>query len=190
MIDSTDRPTTIERWTRVFVYGTLMEGLYNSDCLGRAARKIATHVRLPGYRLRDLGSFPGMVEAPGDRIAGVYGEVWEVLDGAIADMDRLEGHPTFYRRVGVVVPGVGAAQTYLYVAEWGQDKPLVPCGDWRTLEEGRGRFATIADDDDDGAWANWDDDEIVAMAEAAVADLDDAEIAELASEAPVDLGVS
>ncbi len=70
---------------RVFIYGTLLQGLERSDalassrCLGPA---------LTGAALYDLGSFPGIKD--GD--APVVGELSEVDEAVLERLDRIEGY--------------------------------------------------------------------------------------------------
>lgn len=84
---------------RVFVYGTLMKNCYNHEwymkeqkCLGQAV--------LPGYALYDLGSFPGIVPNEGER---VLGQVYEVEQQCLEQLDILEGNGQLYSRRPVEV---------------------------------------------------------------------------------------
>lgn len=83
--------------TLLFVYGTLKQGLSNHAYL--AGQKLLGPARTqPGYRLFEVGGYPGMVPWPSDRV-GVTGEVWEVDDQALAELDAFEGVPEgLYRR--------------------------------------------------------------------------------------------
>lgn len=75
--------------TRVFVYGTLKRGFSNHHFLrGQTFLGMATTV--PGYRLFSLGDYPGLVHWEGDA-QSVQGEVWQVDDACLADLDVLEG---------------------------------------------------------------------------------------------------
>jgi gamma-glutamylaminecyclotransferase len=74
--------------TLVFVYGTLKRGGSNHHYL--AGQKFAGEARTPpGFRLFDLGEYPGMV-AQGDDRTGVSGEVWAVDADCLARLDVLE----------------------------------------------------------------------------------------------------
>ncbi len=74
--------------TRVFVYGTLKTGLSNHGWL-RGQTLLGRAVTEARYRLFDLGGYPGMVqEEDGLPIAG---EVWEVDEAGLAQLDILEG---------------------------------------------------------------------------------------------------
>ena len=87
------------RKVKVFVYGTLMSGFGNNRVLGKDAALIGRgYIR--GYSMLDLGAYPGI------RIAGncprgkgiVHGELWEISEGALIQVDALEGAPTLYER--------------------------------------------------------------------------------------------
>jgi gamma-glutamylaminecyclotransferase len=81
----------------LFVYGTLKRGCGNHHHLAdqhfvRVARTA------PGYRLYDLGGYPGIAAKPDDR-DGVVGEVWSVDAEALKRLDDFEGvHEGLYRR--------------------------------------------------------------------------------------------
>ncbi len=113
--------------TRVFVYGTLMRGepnhrlLAGADYLGRARTE-------PAFELVDLGAFPAMV--PGGRTA-VSGEVYAVDDPTLAALDRLEGHPRFYRRRAVRLDDGTDVLAYLLEARQVRGRRRIPGGDWR-----------------------------------------------------------
>jgi gamma-glutamylcyclotransferase (GGCT)/AIG2-like uncharacterized protein YtfP len=83
--------------TLLFVYGTLKRGCSNHRYL--ADQTLVGIARTPpGYRLYDLGGYPGMVSRPDDTL-GVTGEVWSVDDDALERLDRFEGlHEGLYRR--------------------------------------------------------------------------------------------
>jgi gamma-glutamylaminecyclotransferase len=102
--------------TLVFVYGTLKRGGSNHRCL--AGQKFVGEGRtLPGFRLFDLGEYPGMVPHVDDR-AGVSGEVWAVDADCLARLDVLEGIAEgLYRREFITLLPPFAdrpIETYLY----------------------------------------------------------------------------
>lgn len=103
----------------LFVYGTLKRGCKNHRQL--AGQRFLGEARtVPGYRLYDLGDYPGMVEVPEDG-EGVWGEIWAVDEVALARLDAFEGvGEGLYRRepVRLLSPHGGGAmgvETYLYV---------------------------------------------------------------------------
>lgn len=56
---------------------------------------------ISGYRLYDLGGYPGIVARPDDT-TGVVGEVWSVDESALQRLDEFEGvHEGLYRRESV-----------------------------------------------------------------------------------------
>ena len=103
--------------TPIFVYGTLKQGSSNHSSLaGQHFLGLARTV--PGYRLYEVGGFPGMVAWPDDR-HGVTGEVWSVSSPCLDELDALEGiSEGLYQRVPVPLQQPFAslgAQTYLYL---------------------------------------------------------------------------
>lgn len=113
--------------TRVFVYGSLLSGQGNHGLL--AASEFVGPARTPPcYSLHDLGSFPGLV-AEGEQ--AVEGEVYNVGPDTLARLDRLEGHPRFYRREQIVVDDGSAAETYLLPRERVAGRPVIASGSWR-----------------------------------------------------------
>lgn len=97
---------TTPRTHKVFVYGSLLSGLYNNTVLthdrvhaGKFSfrlvpmanpGKLLSKTRTVGkFRMYDLGSFPAVT--PGGT-APVLGEVWAVTDAGLEALDRLEGY--------------------------------------------------------------------------------------------------
>lgn len=84
----------------IFVYGTLKRGGSNHHFLADQVFVGAARTA-PGFRLHDLGGYPGMVPHAGDR-DGVAGEIWEVDDACLRRLDGLEGLAEgLYRRARV-----------------------------------------------------------------------------------------
>lgn len=54
----------------------------------------------PDFTMIDLGSFPGVIKitTDGQPHAHIQGEVWEVNDEVLEQLDGIEGHPEFYER--------------------------------------------------------------------------------------------
>lgn len=98
--------------TSLFVYGTLCPGASNHGLIAsqvHSARPASTRGILV-----DLGGIPAMI--PGDGL--VMGVLLEVDKAALKLTDRLEGVPTFYRRVEATVrledESTTTAWTYRY----------------------------------------------------------------------------
>ena len=116
---------------RVFVYGTLLSGEPNHRLLSgaRLIRRAKTPAR---YRFASLGPFPGM--ARGGRVS-VHGEVYEVTSAELADLDRLEGHPRFYKRQVIRLSDDDEVLAYLLEQRQIEGRPTIPSGDWRQAAE-------------------------------------------------------
>ena len=102
--------------TLVFVYGTLKRGGSNQHYL--AGQKFVGVARTtPGFRLFDLGQYPGMVPSADD-LNGVAGEVWSVEIDCLDHLDVLEGLAEgLYRREPVpLLPPFAdrKVETYFY----------------------------------------------------------------------------
>ncbi len=100
----------------LFVYGTLKRGCSNhAQLVGQSFVGEARTV--PGYRLFDVGGFPGLVPWPADR-DGVEGEIWETDAAGLARLDAFEGVAEgLYRRLPVTLqpPFAGAdVEAYVY----------------------------------------------------------------------------
>lgn len=116
----------------IFVYGSLMRGMSNHDFLDAttdATRAIflGVAVTVPRFTLVSMGVYPGIIAA-GD--TATLGEVYDVDDATLARLDRLEGHPRFYRRTHIEVPGYPDAQAYVLPATT-TFQDIVASGDWR-----------------------------------------------------------
>jgi gamma-glutamylaminecyclotransferase len=109
----------------VFVYGTLLAGernhhrLSTSPLLGEARTG-------PGFELRNLGDFPGMVRGTGS----VVGELYSVSPELLSDLDRFEGSASFVRMRVPLVSGE-EVEAYVLPAEKARGKPRIAGGDWR-----------------------------------------------------------
>jgi gamma-glutamylaminecyclotransferase len=132
---------------KVFVYGSLLSGLHNHRHLAGAARTGAGRTLATSFRMFDLGGFPGVVAdlqpAPPD--GAIKGELYEVGDDTLADLDRLEGNGRFYtRRVAVVQTDDGRlhrAWLYFLPPRAVVGRPAVKGGDWRRHWREKQRYA-------------------------------------------------
>lgn len=107
---------------KIFVYGTLKRGhcrnnvLQNQKFLGEVQTK-------PFYQLLDLGSFPGMIMGN----LSVKGELYDVDENCLQQLDWIEGVPHLYKREKCKVEGHEDVQTYIYQSDDGID-----CGnEWK-----------------------------------------------------------
>lgn len=111
----------------VFVYGTLLRGESNHRLL-KDAEFVGEARTAPEYDLVNLGAFPGMVLG-GD--TAVTGEIFRVDYETLAALDRLEGHPRFYRRTPLELDGFGAVEGYLFPRNKMNGYDCIESGDWR-----------------------------------------------------------
>lgn len=114
--------------TRVFVYGTLLAGEGNHRLLA-SAQLVGEARTEPAFELRDLGYFPGLVR--GGQHA-VFGEIYAVDAETLAALDRLEGHPRFYRRTRIALADGTQVETYLLTPEQVEGRPVIVSGNWRS----------------------------------------------------------
>lgn len=115
--------------TKVFTYGTLMKGCGNHRFV------LGTTFVGEGETTKEYGLFvdglPYVSES--DNVSTIKGELYEVSDRKLEDIDMLEGHPHFYERKEVEVEVDGETHTaYMYFYK--RQMPysaLVPSGDYR-----------------------------------------------------------
>ena len=112
---------------RVFVYGTLLSGEPNHRLLADAELVGAARTE-PDFDLVSLGAFPAMIAGGATAIAG---EVYEVDRPTLDALDRLEGHPRFYRRRAVRLDDGGEVLAYLLTPDQVRGRPRITSGDWR-----------------------------------------------------------
>lgn len=115
----------------IFVYGTLMEGFGNNGLLARS-EFVTEAVTQPVFTMISLGGFPGVL-AGGD--TAIKGEVFLVTSiETLNNLDRLEGHPSWYCRTPITVQtpdgGELSVETYIYL-NGDRDNRVVESGSWR-----------------------------------------------------------
>ena len=111
---------------KLFVYGTLCAGQPAHHLL-RGARLVAQARTEPRYRLVDMGGYPALV--PGGTIA-VRGEIYEVDERLLPELDAYEDVPELYQRVTLQVGGMEAF-VYLLPERFAAGRRELPTGDWR-----------------------------------------------------------
>ncbi len=120
----------------LFVYGTLRPPQADTPAAdARYFSAISEYTRhhqpatLAHAQLYDLGEYPAA--APG--VGTIHGDLLQVDPAAVPIADRIEGHPTFYRRAEVMVQtAIGAARAWVYWAPPGMTtaRPRIRNGDW------------------------------------------------------------
>ena len=88
---------------KVFVYGSLMRGFHNHGYL-EDAKFVKATVTKEKYRMVSMNQFPALIK--GQKDYEIYGEVYEIDDYTLEDLDHLEGNGSFYKREKVRVDGV------------------------------------------------------------------------------------
>lgn len=97
---------------KLFVYGTLMRG--NSNHFLMRNSKYVANGTIDGYKMYELGSFPGIRPAEESRVRG---ELYLVPDEDFEDIRSLEGDGYLYiqQEVEVNCPGKGNAKAITFV---------------------------------------------------------------------------
>lgn len=119
--------------TIVFVYGSLLAGQGNNRLL-RTARFVGPGRTAPEYTMLSLGGFPGVVSGGSTPIEG---ECYEVDGPTLEALDRLEGHPSFYRRTAIVLEDKLSVEFYLLNTEHVRELPIVVSGSWLKYRQGQ-----------------------------------------------------
>ena len=126
---STTRPNNVN----VFVYGSLRKGLYNYKRLLSKCEHMTT-ARISGFKLYELcSSYPGAVYTDSeDDVLTV--EAFSVSHSKLRELDALEGHPTFYKRIKISVD-LDEDQTikgwiYCIPEKSVESCPVIESGDW------------------------------------------------------------
>ena len=113
--------------TKVFVYGSLKKGFGNHPYHLGKADYLGIAVTLPQYSLFSLGSYPGVINGG---ITAIEGELYDVTDQELASLDRLEGHPSYYKREEIET-SEGVAWIYLLKSNDYRNIPIIEDGIWR-----------------------------------------------------------
>lgn len=74
-----------------------MKGLGNHHFLENAT--FVGKARIEGFIMFDLGSYPGIVNGKDKEI--VLGELYEINESILNNLDRLEGEGSLYKRITV-----------------------------------------------------------------------------------------
>lgn len=135
--------------THVFVYGTLMRGGANHAVLARlGARYVASARTAQGRTLVDLGPYPALLPKDDARDAlapNVHGEIYEIDDAALPELDAFEGCPALYTRTRIpLTTDAGAFEAWAYVFARPLPKTAQPVTTGRYVKVG----AALADGGD------------------------------------------
>jgi gamma-glutamylcyclotransferase (GGCT)/AIG2-like uncharacterized protein YtfP len=93
---------------KLFVYGTLRRGQAAHDLL-RGAVFVARVTTEPRFRLVDFDGYPALVECG---TTAVVGEIYELDETLLAELDRYEDAPALYERVA---REIGGHEVFVYL---------------------------------------------------------------------------
>jgi gamma-glutamylcyclotransferase (GGCT)/AIG2-like uncharacterized protein YtfP len=115
----------------VFVYGTLKHGYGNHRALlsGDDSTFIGKGTTVHPFRMKTTTGFPVVMHRGEQNNHPVAGELYEVTASVLRNLDRLEGHPRWYRREEVLVDieNTGVQQSaWMYIATDGFDTTNLP----------------------------------------------------------------
>lgn len=114
----------------VFVYGTLLQGQRNNYLLANSL--LIGDAKVSGLQMHDLGYFPACVKSE-DPKSKVVGEVWQIDDATLLQLDWLEGYngenpeEGFYNRIEVDTKW---GKAWVYICEEARGRDLIEGGDW------------------------------------------------------------
>lgn len=118
----------------LFTYGTLMNGEMRNFVLEEhGSTFLGAEETYPKYKMYHLGGFPAVI--PSKKGHSIKGEVWDINDKCLADIDMIEGHPNFYRRKTIGLPS--GKTVYMYIIDNPKlvdrfdDLPEIESGDWK-----------------------------------------------------------
>lgn len=97
---------------KVFVYKTLLSTNLRAHVL-KTSRFLCAD-ELEGYAMYHLGQYPGIQEDPSEKIKG---ELYEVTDEILKELDRIEGEGFLYKRVTVSLQSSHQAYVYVYLGK-------------------------------------------------------------------------
>lgn len=134
---------------KLFVYGTLKQSYGNhSYFLSRAKLLGEDLTKDPEYFMNASGiPFVRKVEEGGNHIKG---ELYEVPEEDVPPIDRLEGHPNWYRRVEV--PLISGETAWIYLNDEYADRKN--CGDY-TQQDLRDSVVPIVKDEEGRYVQEW-----------------------------------
>lgn len=96
---------------KVFVYGSLKRG-YGNNILLKDQQYLGEVSTVEGFDLISLRAFPAMLKTEGPR--QVHGELYEVDDKCLQQLDILEGHPNLYIRQRISLDNGQQVWAYLF----------------------------------------------------------------------------
>lgn len=112
---------------KVFVYGTLKRGFGNHHLI-KHATFLGQHRTVTGFNLYSFGWYPALFEGGGCQVSG---ELYEVDDETLENMDRLESHPEYYVRKPIMLENGDKVLGYVMRDEYrDRRRKLIRSGTW------------------------------------------------------------
>ena len=114
----------------VFVYGTLRRGGAGGMSVRFPGATFIADARVSGG-LYDLGAYPGLIL--GGSGSSVVGEVYEVDDELLNELDEFEASSCYRREQVEITLGDGGRECWIYVPERhpeNSQRTLITSGDW------------------------------------------------------------
>jgi gamma-glutamylcyclotransferase (GGCT)/AIG2-like uncharacterized protein YtfP len=113
----------------VFVYGTLRRGSARSMSIRFPNSKFIADAKVTG-RLYDLGAYPGLLVDESNAL--VVGEVYEVDDETLNELDDFEASSDYWRKQVEISLGTHQKLCWTYEpnSEFYASRTLITSGDW------------------------------------------------------------
>lgn len=113
----------------VFVYGTLRRGGAGSMSVKFPNSNFITDARVSGT-LYDLGAYPGVLLNESN--SWVIGEVYEVDDETLNELDDFEASSNYWRKQIEISPGNQSTSCWIYEPDpdFYRHRLLIKSGDW------------------------------------------------------------
>jgi gamma-glutamylcyclotransferase (GGCT)/AIG2-like uncharacterized protein YtfP len=113
----------------VFVYGTLRRGGAGAMSLRFPGTKFVAEARVGGG-LYDMGAYPGLLHGESD--SSVVGEVYEVDEEILRELDDFEASSHYLRRRVEISLGTDEKTCWVYEPdpEFHSRRTLITSGDW------------------------------------------------------------
>lgn len=111
---------------KIFAYGTLRKGSKGHRFL-QSATLLAENQKLKGFRMYDNGFYPFVIPVENQE-EYIVGEIYEIPEEALPQLDHYEGVPSLYKRTYLESEGV-----HLYISQATDLDylPVIEHGDWR-----------------------------------------------------------
>ena len=117
---------------KVFVYGTLRKGFGNHSVMARHEHKFIGQGKTDDIFRLTASGIPYV--SKNNPVSQVVGEMYEVSKEVLeGPMDRLEGHPVFYKRekTPITLDDGTKSEAWLYFCEGRENATLIESGDYK-----------------------------------------------------------